>query len=112
MEKVRLGRTNIKVSRVGIGGIPIQRPSTKEAIAVIQHALDNGISLIDTSIGYMYGKVVKTTDNLIHIEFRNRYDEIDEIQIWNKKTGKPIKAFNVYHKDNEPYNFNKGEING
>ena len=47
-----MGRTNLKVSRVGIGGIPIQRPSEKEAIKVIQHALDSGINLIDTSIGY------------------------------------------------------------
>ncbi|NHJ06299.1 MAG: aldo/keto reductase, partial [Candidatus Heimdallarchaeota archaeon] len=52
MQKVRLGRTNLKVSRVGIGGIPIQRPPEKEAIEIIQHALDNGINLIDTSIGY------------------------------------------------------------
>lgn len=52
MEKIRLGRTNLKVSRVGIGGIPIQRPSEKEAIEVIRHALNSGINLIDTSIGY------------------------------------------------------------
>jgi predicted aldo/keto reductase-like oxidoreductase len=52
MEKVRLGKTNLKVSRVGIGGIPLQRPSEKEAVEVIQHALDKGINLIDTSIGY------------------------------------------------------------
>ncbi|MBY8994404.1 MAG: aldo/keto reductase [Candidatus Heimdallarchaeota archaeon] len=52
MRKIRLGRTNLKVSRVGIGGIPLQRPSEKEAIEVVQHALDNGINIIDTSIGY------------------------------------------------------------
>jgi len=52
MKKVRLGRTNLKVSRVGIGGIPLQRPTEKEAIEVIRHAVDNGINIIDTSIGY------------------------------------------------------------
>jgi predicted aldo/keto reductase-like oxidoreductase len=52
VKKIRLGRTNLMVSRIGIGGIPIQRPSEKDAIKVIQHALDNGINLIDTSIGY------------------------------------------------------------
>ncbi len=52
MEKIRLGRTNLKVSRVGIGGIPIQRPTEKDAIEVIRHALDNGINIIDTSLGY------------------------------------------------------------
>ncbi|NHK32951.1 MAG: aldo/keto reductase [Asgard group archaeon] len=52
MKKVRLGRTNLKVSRVGIGGIPLQRPSEKKAIEVVQHAVDSGINIIDTSIGY------------------------------------------------------------
>jgi predicted aldo/keto reductase-like oxidoreductase len=64
MDKIRLGRTNLQVSRVGIGGIPIQRPTEKEAIKIIQHALDSGINLIDTSIGYgdseiRIGKAIK-----------------------------------------------------
>lgn len=52
LEKIRLGKTNLKVSRVGIGGIPLQRPSEKDAIEVIRHAVDSGINIIDTSIGY------------------------------------------------------------
>ncbi|OGD58977.1 hypothetical protein A3K78_10740 [Candidatus Bathyarchaeota archaeon RBG_13_52_12] len=52
MKKVTLGRTSLKVSRVGIGGIPIQRPPISEAVKVIHRALDLGINLIDTSIGY------------------------------------------------------------
>ncbi|NHJ87657.1 MAG: aldo/keto reductase [Asgard group archaeon] len=52
MEQVRLGRTNLKVSRVGIGGIPLQRPSEKDAVELVRYALDSGINIIDTSIGY------------------------------------------------------------
>ncbi len=52
MEQVRLGKTNLKVSRVGIGGIPLQRPSEEDAIELIQYAIDNDINIIDTSIGY------------------------------------------------------------
>jgi len=52
MKKVTLGKTGLKVSRVGIGGIPIQRPPINEAIKVIHRALDLDINLIDTSIGY------------------------------------------------------------
>lgn len=52
MKKIRLGRTNLKVSRVGIGGIPLQRPTEKNAIKLVQYALDCGINIIDTSIGY------------------------------------------------------------
>ena len=36
MKKIRLGRTNLEVSRVGIGGIPIQRPPEKQAIEIIK----------------------------------------------------------------------------
>ncbi len=52
MKTVRLGKTGLKVSRVGIGGIPIQRPPFDEAVKVIQHAIDLGVSFIDTSLGY------------------------------------------------------------
>jgi predicted aldo/keto reductase-like oxidoreductase len=52
MKTVRLGRTGLEVSRVGIGGIPITRPSDEDAIRVIQRALDLGVSFIDTSIAY------------------------------------------------------------
>jgi len=40
------------VSRVGMGGIPIQRPPLQVAVKVINKALDLGVNLIDTSIGY------------------------------------------------------------
>ncbi len=52
MRKFRLGKTGLMVSRVGIGGIPIQRPTVEEAKRVIWRALDLGINFIDTSIGY------------------------------------------------------------
>ena len=52
MKSVRLGKTNLLVSRVGIGGIAIQRPPLEDAIKVIQRALDLGVNFIDTAIGY------------------------------------------------------------
>jgi predicted aldo/keto reductase-like oxidoreductase len=52
LRNVTLGRTGLRVSRVGMGGIPIQRPPMEEAVRVINHALDVGINFIDTSIGY------------------------------------------------------------
>jgi len=52
MKTVRLGKTGLEVSRVGIGGIPIQRPTEDEAIRVIRRALDLGVTLIDTSLAY------------------------------------------------------------
>jgi len=52
MNTVRLGKSGLMVSRVGMGGIPIQRPPFDEAVRVIRRALDLGVSLIDTSRGY------------------------------------------------------------
>jgi predicted aldo/keto reductase-like oxidoreductase len=52
VKKIRLGKTDLEVSRVGMGGIPIQRPPLDEAIKVIRHALDLGVNFIDTSLAY------------------------------------------------------------
>ncbi len=49
---MRLGKTGLEASRIGTGGIPIQRPSSGDAIKVIQRALDLGINFIDTARGY------------------------------------------------------------
>ncbi|MFC2007136.1 aldo/keto reductase [Chloroflexota bacterium] len=52
MEKIRLGRTGMMVSRLGFGGIPIQRVSEDEAVAVVRRCLDLGVNYIDTANGY------------------------------------------------------------
>ncbi len=52
METIRLGRTNMMVSKLGFGGIPIQRVSENEAVAVVRRCLDLGITYIDTANGY------------------------------------------------------------
>jgi len=36
LEKIRLGKTNMLVSRLGFGGIPIKRLSEDEAVAVVK----------------------------------------------------------------------------
>jgi len=52
MKKVRLGKTGLMVSRIGMGGIPIQRPPFDEAVKIVGKAIDLGINFFDTSIGY------------------------------------------------------------
>jgi len=52
MEKVRLGRTNLVVTRLGWGGIPIQRVSEEEAVAVVKTVVEMGVDLLDTARGY------------------------------------------------------------
>ena len=52
MRKVRLGKTDLMVSEVGFGGIPIRRLSEDEAIRVIRRSIELGVTLIDTACGY------------------------------------------------------------
>ncbi|MBC7234559.1 MAG: aldo/keto reductase [Chloroflexi bacterium] len=52
MQTLRLGRTNLMVTAVGFGGIPIQRLNEEDAVAVVRHSLDLGINWIDTAHGY------------------------------------------------------------
>jgi predicted aldo/keto reductase-like oxidoreductase len=49
---IRLGKTGLMVSRVGMGGIPLQRPSEEEAIQIVHRALELGVNFIDTAAGY------------------------------------------------------------
>jgi len=52
MEKIRLGKTGMMVSRIGFGGIPIQRIYEDEAIATVRRSLALGINYIDTAYAY------------------------------------------------------------
>jgi uncharacterized protein len=52
MEKVRLGKTNLSVTRLGWGGIPVQRVSEEEGVSVIRTAIEMGVDLFDTARAY------------------------------------------------------------
>ncbi len=52
MEKVRLGRTNLIVTKLGWGGIPIQRVGEREGVSVIRSVVEMGVDLLDTARGY------------------------------------------------------------
>ncbi len=55
METRTLGKTNLQVSAIGLGAMPLSlsnRPSEAEAIQLIHRALDLGITLIDTADAY------------------------------------------------------------
>lgn len=52
MEKRILGKTGLKVSVIGFGGIPIQRVDEKNAVELLKEAYNQGINFIDTARGY------------------------------------------------------------
>lgn len=52
METVRLGRTNLVVSKNGFGALPVQRVDMEEAYRILRKAYDNGINYFDTARAY------------------------------------------------------------
>lgn len=52
MEYRILGKTGLQISRMGFGGIPIQRIDAQGTKVLIQKLLDAGVNYIDTARGY------------------------------------------------------------
>lgn len=55
MEMKHLGNTDVNISGIGLGGMPMSlrgRPPESQAIEVIHRALDLGVALIDTADSY------------------------------------------------------------
>ncbi len=52
MRMLTLGKTGLKVSELGFGGIPITRLSLDEAVAVVRHCFERGIRFFDTANAY------------------------------------------------------------
>lgn len=89
MEKVRLGRTNLVVTRLGWGGIPIQRAEEREAVSVIRAVVEMGVNLLDTARGYSNSEyriglalqginrpVILSTKS--HVKTEKIYDDVHE----------------------------------
>ena len=52
MEYITLGKTDLKVSRLGFGGIPIQRVDAATTKELVKDMAEKGINYIDTARGY------------------------------------------------------------
>lgn len=55
MQTVQLGRTGRRVTRIGLGGMPLSiqgRPDREQARAVIRRAVELGVNFIDTADAY------------------------------------------------------------
>lgn len=67
---VELGRTGLRVSEVGFGGIPIQRLGHDDAVAVVRGCLDLGVTFLDTAHGYT------TSEERIGAAIRGRRERV------------------------------------
>ena len=52
MDKVRLGKTELMVSKIALGGIPIMRVSGRDGAALVRESIRLGINFIDTANVY------------------------------------------------------------
>jgi predicted aldo/keto reductase-like oxidoreductase len=103
MEKIRLGRTNLLVTRLGWGGIPIQRVSEEEGVAVIKAVVDMGVDLLDTARGYTnsehrVGLALRKTDRPVTLSTKSpvRTERIyKDVQTSLKEMG--VKKISIYH---------------
>jgi len=85
MEQIRLGRTEMMVTRLGFGGIPIQRAAEEEAIAIVQKCLELGINFLDTANGYTtseerIGKAIKGNREGIHLATKSHARTREDIE--------------------------------
>jgi predicted aldo/keto reductase-like oxidoreductase len=82
VKKIVLGSTGLEVTRLGFGGIPIQRVEEARAVDVVLHAIETGIDFIDTSRMYStsegrIGKALKQTDKKVVLATKsmNRFSD-------------------------------------
>jgi uncharacterized protein len=103
MEKVRLGRTNLIVTKLGWGGIPIQRVGEREAVSVIRAVIEMGVDLLDTARTYTnsehrIGLALQKIDRPVILSSKSLvrtakiYNEVHESLKQMK-----VKKINIYH---------------
>ncbi len=103
MEKVRLGKTELVVTRLGWGGIPIQRVDEGEAVSVIRSVIDMGVDLLDTARAYTnsehrVGLALEGMDRPVVLSSKSQvrtaqiYDEVHESLRQLK-----MKKIDIYH---------------
>ena len=52
MDKIRLGKTGLTVSKNGFGALPVQRADMKTACRILKKAYEGGINYFDTARFY------------------------------------------------------------
>ena len=52
MDKIRLGKTELMVTKTAMGCLPIQRRSTEDAVTILRAAYEGGINYFDTANAY------------------------------------------------------------
>lgn len=88
MKTIQLGNTDVTISAIGLGGMPMSlrdRPPESQAIAVIHRALDLGVRLIDTADSYCKDEPDKHhNERLIHKALQQYSGDVSQVVIATK----------------------------
>lgn len=80
MEYVKYGKTDMKVSRFGLGCMRFPSDES-EAIKMVRYAIDNGVNYLDTA--YMYNDSEVITGKALKDGYRNKTYIATKSPIWN-----------------------------
>ena len=88
METKHLGNTDVTISSIGLGGMPMSlsgRPPESQAIEVIHRALDLGVTLIDTADSYCKDEPDKHhNEQLIHKALQQYQGDVSHVTVATK----------------------------
>ncbi len=88
METKRLGNTDVTISAIGLGAMPLSlsgRPPESQAIEVIHRALDLGVTLIDTADSYCKDEPDKHhSEQLIHKALQQYHGDVSHLTVATK----------------------------
>jgi aryl-alcohol dehydrogenase-like predicted oxidoreductase len=68
----RLGRTGVEVSLMGLGGAHLGVPSEKDAIHIVQEAMDHGVTFLDNSWDYHGGESERRMGRALRSGYRDK----------------------------------------
>ncbi|MBO5166063.1 MAG: aldo/keto reductase [Lachnospiraceae bacterium] len=119
MQTVRLGKTELTVSKNGFGALPIQRISKADAVYLLRKAFDNGINYFDTARWYtdseekMGEALAGVRDKII---ISTKTGATDTKQFWNdletSLTGLKTDYIDIYQFHNPAFCPKPGEADG
>ena len=88
METIKLGKTGVDVSAIGMGGMPMSlrdRPKESQSISVIHRALELGITFIDTADSYCKDESDKHhNEQLIHKAISTYNGDVNHVVVATK----------------------------
>jgi len=104
MHRMLIGNTGIEVLRLGLGGIPLQRITEKEAIQVVSYAIEKGIDFIDTARNYTVsesriGKAMELAGKRVAVSSKSFDRTADGVRRDIEKSMKELKVnyIDFYH---------------